>query len=59
MSYEDFKKALEKKVADGRLTCDTVVGQSFNSGMETVACYAKTVFLELQMNENNGKGDDA
>ena len=51
MSYEDFKKELEKKVEDGRLTCDTVVGQSFNSGMETVACYAKTVFLELQMKE--------
>ena len=52
MKYEDFSIELDKRVEDARFAKEeTEISKAYNSGLDTVACYAKTVFLELLMKE--------
>ena len=53
MKYEDFTKEIDKRVEDVRFHDDnmTEIAKAYNAGLDTVACYAKTVFLQLQSKE--------
>lgn len=52
MRYEDFSIELDKRVENARFAKEeTEISKAYNSGLDTVACYAKTVFLELLMKE--------